>query len=139
MPLLSELIADHAEMDVVLDRGLVHVAYRPSVLTPKWQREIGEREERGEDTTLTLFAPLRDCLKSWDIEEAPGVTYGFTDEALERIPRAILNQILWSLMTTARPNQSRPPVLSTDFVSELTTRPEPMTRKATKTATGAAS
>lgn len=113
MPTLAELMVDRAAMDVLCDLGKIHVTYRPRVINPKWQREITKAEEDGAGDEVTLYQPLRDAVISWDLDESPGVPLEMTDEGLSTVPRQILNQVLWSLMTTARPNQKRPPELST--------------------------
>lgn len=136
MPTVAELMSDAAPMRVQCDLGEISVEYRPRVITPAWQRAVTEKETSGADETETLFQPLRDCIRTWDLYKSPGVPYELTDDDLREIPRQILNQILWSLMTTARPNQDRPPVLSIASSSAPTTQPAQMTgRRARETTT----
>lgn len=133
MPTVAELMADRAEMKVVCEIGEIYVEYRPRVITPAWQKAIGDQEAAGAGEEVTLFQPLRDSVISWDLEVRSGTAYGLTDEELATIPRQILNQILFSLVTTARPNQMKPPVLSTGgslAPSTLTTKPVSISKHA---------
>jgi hypothetical protein len=113
VPTVAELMSDRADMAVQCELGDIQVTYRPRVVTPQWQKDIGDRETAGEDETSTLYRPLREAIVSWNLEYAKGTPYDLTDESLASIPRQILNQVLFSLIATARPNQQKPPILST--------------------------
>jgi hypothetical protein len=113
MPTVAELMSDRAEIDVQCDLGTIRLTYRPRIVTPKWQKEVGDREEAGGEVEEILFRPIREAVIEWDLERTKGQPYGLDDESMHEIPRVILNQILWSVIQMTLPNRARPPILST--------------------------
>lgn len=115
MPKLSELMRDQADLTVPFEGGDLHVVYRPRVVTPEWQRAIGEAEDSpNSDYEAMVYGPLKDALISWDLEREDGTIYELTSEAMATVPRHILTQTLVAVIRTARPNYARLLAPSTD-------------------------
>ena len=131
MPRVSELVADRAETDVQCDIGTLHIVYRPRVVTTEWQRKVGEAEARGEGDEVTLFAPLRETIIEWDVTDESDKPYPLTDEALVKLPRQILNQVLLAVVASARPNPQRLLDSFTAGSSGPSTQPTPLTKRRT--------
>lgn len=105
MPKLSALVADNATVSVPFGDEVVTVRYRPSVITPGFQRAIAEAQARN-DFDGAVCWPLSALIVGWDLQADDGATVPTTPESMAAIPGQVLNVILAAIREDLAPNPS---------------------------------
>lgn len=106
MPKLTDLVPSRAWITVPYGTTAIAVAYRPGVVTPRFQKAAqAAQAERNLD--VSLLGPLCQLIASWDITDDDDAPVEITPPGLEGVPLAVLLAILSAVTEDMAPNPSR--------------------------------
>lgn len=125
MPRVDHILNDCADVEIPHGDDVLHVSYRPSVLTQR----LGEQIEAGH-----FAGPLSKLLISWDLLDDDGVPYELDEEALKDVPTGAMVFVGQAILKDMGPKLMRPET-SAAGSSAVTTASTP-SRKASSARTG---
>jgi hypothetical protein len=106
MPKLTDLVASSATVVVPFGDVALRVAYRPDVVTPRFQKAVAKAQAES-DLDAALLVPVSKLIRSWDLTNDAGDVVPIDPETLADVPVPVLLAVLTAIGEDMAPNPAR--------------------------------
>jgi hypothetical protein len=89
MPSLGQLVEPTRPLVVTFGAADLTLAYRPSAVTPRFQKAVAAAQRDG-DLDALILEPLCRLIANWDLTDEDGTPVALTPDALADLPVPVL-------------------------------------------------
>lgn len=96
MPSLKQLVEPTKRLVVLFGDVELKLQYRPSAVTPRFQKAVAAAQRDG-DIDALMLDPLCRLIASWDLTDEDGALIPLEPDALANLPSTILKDLLTAI------------------------------------------